>query len=54
MVLILSITGRSTARYMIRTLKKKYNKVMEDRKRDGDIAKYENVLALLRNPKSGI
>ena len=25
---------------------------MEDRKRDGDIAKYENVLALLRNPKA--
>ena len=37
-----------------KNVKKKYNKAMEDRKRDGDIAKYENVLALLRNPKSGI
>ena len=34
-----------------KNVKKKYNKVMEDRKRDDDLAKYENVLALLRNPK---
>ena len=34
-----------------KNVKKKYNKVMEDRKRDDDLAKYENVLAMLRNPK---
>lgn len=34
-----------------KNVKKKYNKVMEDRKRDDDLAKYENILAMLRNPK---
>jgi len=34
-----------------KNVKKKYNKVMEDRQRDDDIAKYENVISLLRNPK---
>ena len=34
-----------------KNVKNKYNKVMEDRKRDDDLAKYENILAMLRNPK---
>ena len=34
-----------------KNIKKKFDKVMEDRKRDDDIAKYENVIALLRTPK---
>jgi len=34
-----------------KNVKNKYNKEMEDRKRDDDLAKYENILAMLRNPK---
>ena len=34
-----------------KNVKNKYNKQMEDRKRDDDLAKYENILAMLRNPK---
>ena len=34
-----------------KNVKNKYNKLMEDRKRDDDLAKYENILAMLRNPK---
>ena len=37
-----------------KNVKKKYNKVMEDRKRDDEITKYENIIDNLRKPNNKI